>query len=164
MNKSPTEQDCWFGDSTFKADGVTPLDSACYPVKVKPTTSVSQWLVSNGVLDALNRDSLSVPAPLIPAMSYTFGFPLIGNDYVFPAGHRIGVVVVSTYRDYGAFSTFAAPDTPTVIVDTHLSKIDLPIVGGAPAARASVLFLDTIAPTLTLPSPPTVEATGPLTA
>src|SRR6476619_6428337 len=96
-------------------------------------------------------------------MSYTFGFPLIGNDYVFPAGHRVGVVVVSTYRDYGGFSTFAAPDTPAVTIDTHLSKIDLPVVGGGAAARASVLFLDTVAPTLTLPSPPTVEATGALT-
>ena len=163
VSKTPIEQDCRFGDSTFKADGVTPLDSACYPVKIKPTAAVSQWLVSNGVLDAQNRDSLTVPAPLIPAMSYTFGFPLIGNDYVFPAGHRVGVVVVATYKDYGVFSTFAAPDTPTVTVDTHLSKIDLPIVGGAPAARSSVLFLDTIAPTLTLPSPPTVEATGALT-
>jgi X-Pro dipeptidyl-peptidase len=156
VNKTPLEQDCRFGDSTA-------ADSSCYPVRVKPTAAVSQWLVSNGVLDAQNRDSLTLPAPLIPAMSYTFGFPLIGNDYVFPAGHRVGVVVVSSYKDYGGFSTVNAPDTPTVTIDTHLSKVELPIVGGATAARASTLFLDTVAPTLTLPSPPTVEAAGPVT-
>jgi X-Pro dipeptidyl-peptidase len=157
VNKSPLEQDCRFGDSTA-------ADSACYPVRIKSTTAVSQWIVSNGILDTQNTDSLTLPAPLIPALSYTFGFPLIGNDYVFPAGHRVGVVVVSSYKDYSGANAVTAPDTPTVTIDTHLSKIDLPVVGGGAAARASVLFLDTSAPALTLPSPPAVEASGPLTS
>jgi X-Pro dipeptidyl-peptidase len=152
---TPAPTDCF--------DGASAADTGCYPKKVKSSQSVMQWLVSNGVLDTQNRDSLAVPTPPIVGTSYTFGFPLIGNDYVFPAGHRIGVVVVSSYQQYGGFNTINAAETPTVTVDTHLSKIDLPIVGGATAARASTLFLDTVAPTLTLPAPPTVQATGPAT-
>ncbi len=139
-----------------------PLDGCSFPVKTKPTVSVTQWLVSNGVLDATNRDSFTLPAPLIPAMSYAFDFPLIGNDYVFPAGHRIGLVVVSSYKDYGAFGTVTI-GTPTVTIDTHLSKVVLPVVGGSTAVRSAGVYLDTTAPTLDLPSPPTVEATGPTT-
>ena len=139
-----------------------PLDGCSFPVKTKPTVSVTQWLVSNGVLDATNRDSLTLPAPLIPAMSYAFDFPLIGNDYVFPAGHRIGLVVVSSYQDYGAFGTVTI-GMPTVTIDTHLSKVVLPVVGGSTAARSAGVYLDTTAPTLDLPSPLTVEATGPTT-
>jgi X-Pro dipeptidyl-peptidase len=139
-----------------------PLDGCSFPVTTKPTVSVTQWLVSNGVLDATNRDSFTLPAPLIPATSYAFDFPLIGNDYVFPAGHRIGLVVVSSYKDYGAFGTVTI-GTPTVTIDTHLSKVVLPVVGGSTAARSAGVYLDTTAPTLDLPSPPTVEATGPTT-
>ena len=86
-------------------------------------------------------------------MSYAFDFPLIGNDYVFPAGHRIGLVVVSSYKDYGAFGTVTI-GTPTVTIDTHLSKVVLPVVGGSTAVRSAGVYLDTTAPTLDLPSPP----------
>jgi len=53
--------------------------------------------------------------------------------------------------------------TPTVTVDTHLSKVVLPVVSGSTAARAAGVYLDTTAPTLDLPSPPQVEATAPTT-
>jgi X-Pro dipeptidyl-peptidase len=51
---------------------------------------------------------------------------------VFPAGNRVGVVLVGSYR---SFSAVRLASRPTITVDTKLSRIDLPIVGGARAAR-----------------------------
>ena len=121
--------------------------------------------MSNAIFDVQNRDSLSAVTPLVAGLSYRLTFPLIGNDYVFAAGHRIGVIVVSSYKDYAAGATVVPAVAPplTVTIDTRLSKIVLPVVGGSAEARKSGIFLDTVKPTLTLPSPAPVEATGPST-
>ena len=50
-----------------------------------------------------------------------------------------------------------------VTVDTFKSKVILPIVGGYDAAIATGAIPDTNPPSLTLPAPVSVEATGPLT-
>ena len=33
----------------------------------------------------------------MPGQSYDFNFPLLPEDYVFKAGHQLGVVVVGSY-------------------------------------------------------------------
>jgi hypothetical protein len=147
---------CW-GDSAG-------IDSACFPDYRLPTANVTGWRVAKGILDAENRDSVSVGAPLVAGEEYEFSFPLLPNDYVFPAGHRVGVVVVSNYRGYTE-TTDASSPTAVVTVDTHLSKIVLPIVGGTSAARDAGLFGDVQAPTLMLPTGVvSAEATGTATA
>jgi X-Pro dipeptidyl-peptidase len=71
---------------------------------------------------------------MVPGEPYELGFPLLPNDYVFPAGNRIGVVLVGSYRSYGA----ARLDSrPTLTVNTKVSRIALPVVGGQKAARAA---------------------------
>ena len=154
--RDTTDRTCW-GDSTA-------MDSACYPEVTKPTLSVTSWRVSKGILDAGNRDSLFTPTPLVAGQPDELAFPLLPNDYVFPAGHQIGVILVSNYSGYGATTNTTAP-TAQVTVDTRLSKVVLPVVGGDAAALASGAFAsDTTAPELHLPGPVTVEATGPATS
>ncbi len=120
------EEDCW-GESSA-------TDDACYRVTTTLTTHEDQWRVSKGILDGQNRDSLAAPAPMVPGEPYELSFPLLPNDYVFPAGNRIGVVLVGSYRSYGA----ARLDSrPTLTVNTKSSRIALPVVGGQQAARAA---------------------------
>ena len=82
--------DCW-GEAS-------PADDACYLQVAKRTTVVTQWRVSKGILDALNRNSYAVAEPLVPDVEESFAFPLLPQDYVFPAGHRIGLVLLGSYR------------------------------------------------------------------
>jgi hypothetical protein len=151
--------DCW-GDATA-------ADDACYFKVTKPTTTINPltgtgttgWRVTRGIEDAVNRDSYSTDSPIVVGTQYEMKYPLMPTDYTFPAGHRIGVTLVSDYSGYGV----ATSGTPTtqITVDTLKSKISLPVVGGAAAARASGAFPDTDGPTVTVPGTITREATGP---
>jgi X-Pro dipeptidyl-peptidase len=115
----------------------------------KPTTNVTQWRVTRGILDSSNRDSLDTPTLMTPGATARFRFPLQPEDYTFKAGHQIAVTVVGDYRDVGTVGTSGA----TIGVDTKSSKVFLPIVGGYPAAVASGAFApDTVAPAQTVPS------------
>ena len=150
------------GPSTCWGDSIA-TDDACYREAVRLTTNVTSWRVSKGILDAQNRDSLLAPSPLVAGLQYEFTFPSLPTDYVFPAGHQIGIILVSNYSGYSEITNITAP-TAQVTVDTQLSKVVLPIVGGNAAALASGAFTpDTTAPVLQLPSPITLEATGPTT-
>jgi X-Pro dipeptidyl-peptidase len=115
---------CW-GESSA-------TDDACYRVTTTLTTEADQWRVSKGILDGQNRNSYAVAEPLVPGEAYEISFPLLPNDYVFPAGNRIGVVLVGSYRSYSAARIFSRP---TITVDAKVSRIALPVVGGHQAAR-----------------------------
>jgi X-Pro dipeptidyl-peptidase len=86
-------------------------------------------MVTRGWLDPQNRSSLSRSRPLRPGRAYRFRWDLQPDDYVFPAGHRIGLVVVSTDHDY---TIRPAPGTRLTLHPTD-SLIRLPIVGGSGA-------------------------------
>jgi X-Pro dipeptidyl-peptidase len=118
------EEDCWGASSA--------ADDACYRVTTTLTTEADQWRVSKGILDGQNRRSLAVPEPMVPGEEYDLRFPLLPNDYVFPAGNRIGVVLVGSYRNYSAARL---PSRPTITVNAKVSRIALPVVGGQQAAR-----------------------------
>jgi X-Pro dipeptidyl-peptidase len=51
------------------------------------------------------------------------------HDYVFPAGHQVGVVLLSSDHDY---TIRPAPGAP-LHLDTTKSTVTLPIVGGGDA-------------------------------
>ena len=147
-----TTRTCW-GDST-------PLDSACYLEVDEVTQTPSRWRVSKGILDSTNRDSLftGLGLPATIGQSYEFRWPLLPNDFTFPAGHRIGIVLAA---DFSGFSSVNGTPGTAITVDTLASKIVLPVVGGAAAAQAAVE--DTVPPTLHLPVTVTREAAGPAT-
>ncbi|MDA0159296.1 CocE/NonD family hydrolase [Solirubrobacter ginsenosidimutans] len=111
------------------------VDNGCYKdVGERIDTTTTAWRVTKGVLDAGHRTSRNVTTPIVAGTRYPFSFPLLPNDYTFPAGHQIGVVIVGSYRDYG---TTASTTAANITFSLKNSRISLPIVGGDVAARAA---------------------------
>jgi len=145
-----------YGDST-------PADDSCYLDVAERTTTPTLWRVSKGILDSTNRDSLftGLGSLAVIGTKYEFKWPTLPNDYTFPAGHQIGIVIGANFSGYSAVNGTTGT---AITVDTRASKMVLPIVGGYTAALASGAFApDTTAPTLHLPAGSTTEATGPTT-
>jgi X-Pro dipeptidyl-peptidase len=143
---------CW-GESNL------PNESACYLQVRKLTTNVTQWRVSKGILDSLNRESLFDPTPLDPNVKGRFTFPTFPNDVVIAAGHQLGIILVANYTSFGSV---AGTTGSVVTLDTKLSKVRLPIVGGyAAAVDAGALAAENVAPTLSgMPADIAVETTS----
>jgi X-Pro dipeptidyl-peptidase len=109
-------------------------DDGCYrPVENRPI-EVTQWRVTKGIIDGQNRNSLTTPEPMVPGEMHEISFPLLPSDHVFLAGNRIGVILVGSYRSYSAQRL---PSRPTITVDTKVSRIALPVLGGRQAAEAA---------------------------
>jgi len=143
----PPPETCW-GQST-------PQDDACYLEVRKVSQSVTVWRVARGILDSSNRDSLRIATPVTIGAPTRFAWPLYPHDHVFKTGHQIGIVIVGNAQ--GVNGTNGA----TITLDTKLSKVRLPIVGGYTAARASGAFApDLVAPVQTLPADIAVEPDG----
>ena len=139
----------------------SPTDDACYKQITKVTQALTTYRVTKGMLDSSNRDSLTTPTPMTVGTKYEFKWPLLPNDFTFKAGHQIGVVIGA---NFSAYSTTNGTTAAQLTVDTKLSKISLPVVGGYSTARASGAFAaDTAGPTVTVPPTITKEATGPTT-
>jgi X-Pro dipeptidyl-peptidase len=86
-------------------------------------------MVTRGWLDPQNRLSVSTGRPIRRGLAYDFRWDLQPDDYVFKAGHRIGLVVVSTDHDYTI-----RPDPGTrLTLRPSASAISLPVVGGQTA-------------------------------
>jgi X-Pro dipeptidyl-peptidase len=86
-------------------------------------------MVTRGWLDPQNRYRLDRSVPIRQGREYSFRWDLQPDDYVWQAGHRIGLVVVSTDHDY----TIRPEPGTELTLDPGDSDIRLPIVGGASA-------------------------------
>ncbi|MGH3453443.1 MAG: CocE/NonD family hydrolase [Nocardioidaceae bacterium] len=107
-------------------------DDGCYrPIAYRPT-DVTQWRVTKGILDGQNRNSITEAEPMTPGQMYELDFPLLPEDYVFSEGNRLGVIVVGSYRSYSAERL---PSRPTITVNTQVSRVALPVLGGKLAAE-----------------------------
>ena len=121
-------EDC-FGENSLEDDG-------CYKPIKRIYRETTNNVVSRGAIDVQNRDSLRQKTlmPVTPAgatnPSYVWvQVPLWTNDYTFRAGHRIGIVVVGSFRDYGTL--VKTTPAPTYTVNVSESRLLLPVVGGA---------------------------------
>ena len=119
-----------------RAEPRLPGEDACYLQTVERRVTASQEVVTKGILDAQNRNSYATTEPLVVGQSYPFNFPLLPEDYVFKAGHRIGIVVVGSYSGYGSV---ADQTRANITLNVRDSSIVLPIVGGGRAATAAGL-------------------------
>lgn len=121
-----TVTSCW-GSASADDDG-------CYLEAARRSASVDQWRVTRGVLDSSNRESLidGEAVPVVAGEDNVFAWPLEPYDHVFPAGHRIGVVVTTNMSGF-----IGGTPGATVALDTTASRIVLPVVGGQRAAVAS---------------------------
>jgi X-Pro dipeptidyl-peptidase len=123
-----TSVDCW-GEASA-------TDNGCYRQTVKRVTTADYELVTKGIMDASNRQSIRQDVPLVPGALYNFSFPLLPEDYVFKPGHRIGVILVASYPQY---SSQANQSRANIDVALKTSRIVLPVVGGTAAAHAAGL-------------------------
>jgi X-Pro dipeptidyl-peptidase len=89
----------------------------------------SATMVTRGWLDPQNRHRIDRSQPISMGKEYGFRWDLQPDDYVWQAGHRIGLVVVSTDHDY---TIRPAPGTELTL-DPADSGLELPIVGGVSA-------------------------------
>jgi X-Pro dipeptidyl-peptidase len=123
-----TTEDCW-GESSA-------ADDPCYLQVETRTVTAEIERVTKGILDGRNRNSLTTPQDLVPGVQYLFDFPMLPEDYVFKAGHRIAYVVVGSYPGYGSQ---ADQTRANITVNITKSVLELPVVGGEEALKAAGL-------------------------
>jgi X-Pro dipeptidyl-peptidase len=103
-----------------------PGDPGCFRRLAYAVDETPFKIVSRGWLDLNNRRSSRVTEPVRQDQLHRFTWDLQPQDYVFAEGHRIGVVLISTDRDY----TLRYPAGTEVSVDPRASRVILPLVNG----------------------------------
>ncbi len=86
-------------------------------------------VVTRGWADPQNRNSHWRTSPVKPGHAYDIRVNFEPDDYVFAAGHQVGVVVLSSDHDY----TLRPRPGAEITVDLGKSGITLPVVGGRAA-------------------------------
>ncbi len=86
-------------------------------------------VVTRGWVDPQNRYGRDRTVPLQQGKRYGIRWTLQPKDYVFTAGHRIGLVVFSTDQEY----TLLPLGGTRLTVDPRRSQLTIPVVGGKAA-------------------------------
>ena len=84
-------------------------------------------LITRGWADPQNHSSLTDGEPLVPGRFYQLTFDLQPDDQIIAAGQQIGLMILSTDRD---FTLWPDPGTQ-LLVDLDTTSVELPVVGGA---------------------------------
>ena len=83
-------------------------------------------IITRGWADPQNATSWRVSEPLVPGQPVTVTFDLEPDDQIIPAGKRIGLMIMSSDKD---FTLWPAPGT-VLTVDLERTSITLPVVRG----------------------------------
>lgn len=86
-------------------------------------------ILTRGWMDPQNRYSDSVSVPMVPGQFYNLHFDMQPKDSVIVAGHRIGVMILSSDNE----ATIRPAAGTQLTLDLHRSDVQLPIVGGRAA-------------------------------
>ncbi|HEU5029308.1 MAG TPA: Xaa-Pro dipeptidyl-peptidase [Spirillospora sp.] len=103
-----------------------PGDEGCTTRQALAMQTAPYKIITRGWLDARNRNSFSRTDPIAPGRTYAFRWDLQPTDYTVKAGHRLGVILLSTDHDY----TLRYPAGTGVMVRTGVSRVDLPLARG----------------------------------
>ena len=90
--------------------------------------AVTATMLTKGAIDAKNRLSLESPTPLPTDGTAEVSWRLHPRDALIPAGHRIGIVIVTNHNGYIGRDTGASGIA--LNLSLGVSKVVLPIVGG----------------------------------
>lgn len=102
-----------------------PEDPGCFNKRAYRTAETPWKIVSRGWLDVRNRYSPAHETPVTAGRTYTLTWRLQPQDHVFRAGHRIGLVLLSTDRDH----TLRYRTGTVVSAELGLSNLLLPLSG-----------------------------------
>lgn len=94
-----------------------------------PGSTAPPVVVTRGWMDPQNRTGWAHTTAVHQGKMYDYRWTLQPKDYVFPAGHRIGVVVFSSDQDY----TLLPLGGTRLTVQPGASRLTLPVVGGRAA-------------------------------
>ena len=81
-----------------------------------------------------NFNSMQKGEPLTPGQYVDLTFDLQPDDQIIPAGKRIALMIFSSDRD---FTLWPKPGTE-LSIDINVTRLSLPVVGGAAALKASL--------------------------
>ncbi|MFI5660066.1 Xaa-Pro dipeptidyl-peptidase [Streptomyces sp. NPDC051684] len=87
------------------------------------TETADYKIVTRGWLDARNRTSYERQSKVVEGREYRLRWDMQPEDYVFKAGHRLGVVLISTDYDY----TLRYPAGTRMTVRAGDSSVTLPL-------------------------------------
>lgn len=91
-------------------------------------------IITRGWADVENRNSSAVTEPITAGTTYGYDFDFEPKDYVFSAGSRVGVVVMSSDFEY----TVRPAAGTEITLQPSASTVHLPLVGGMEALQASL--------------------------
>jgi X-Pro dipeptidyl-peptidase len=103
-----------------------PGDSGCTIRQALHTETAPYKIITRGWLDARNRHGFARTEPIEAGRTYTFRWDLEPADYTVKAGHRLGVILLSTDHDY----TLRYPAGTKVGVRPGVSRVLLPLARG----------------------------------
>jgi X-Pro dipeptidyl-peptidase len=111
------------GETLCYGEGI-PGDTGCTALRRLGTTTTPYKIVSRGWLDIRNRHDPARTEQLKPGREYAFTWDFQPKDYLFKQGHKIGLIITSTDRDY----TLRYPEGSRFTVDPGHSTVTLPLV------------------------------------
>ena len=91
-----------------------------------PDGAGTATVISRGWIDPENRSSPAVTEAVTPGKMYKLTFDFQAKDSMLAAGRRLGVMILSSDRDY----TIRPSPGTELTMDLKESKVRLPIVGG----------------------------------
>jgi X-Pro dipeptidyl-peptidase len=98
-------------------------------ILVQYNANGTSTIICRGWADPQNRHSITETYAIEPGVAYDINFTLQPHDYIFPAGTRIGLVVMSSDRLF----TLRPPAGRQLTLDPVNSRFILPVVGGEAA-------------------------------
>ncbi|HPF61501.1 MAG TPA: Xaa-Pro dipeptidyl-peptidase [Gemmatimonadales bacterium] len=94
----------------------------------------SPSIVTRGWADLRNHASLEHEEPLVPGEFVSMTFGLEPDDQIIPAGARLALMVFSSDGEH----TLLPPAGARLSLDLDGTRLELPVVGGAPAFAVQV--------------------------
>ncbi|MBO1335415.1 Xaa-Pro dipeptidyl-peptidase [Streptomyces sp. VRA16 Mangrove soil] len=117
-----TSQQVCYGQAVPGMSGET----GCAYRSKHATETADFKIVTRGWLDARNRVSYARQSKVVEGREYRLRWDMQPEDYVFKAGHRLGVVLISTDYDY----TLRYPAGTRMTVRAGVSSLTLPVASG----------------------------------
>ncbi|WP_338695479.1 Xaa-Pro dipeptidyl-peptidase [Streptomyces sp. Q6] len=105
-----------------------PGETGCAYRTRHATETADFKIVTRGWLDARNRVSYARQSKVVEGREYRLSWDMQPQDYVFKAGHRLGVVLISTDYDY----TLRHPAGTVMTVRAGVSSLTLPVAPDRP--------------------------------